>query len=479
MLASAAAITIVLVSVVLVWRVLGGDDETTLAGADGSWNEIALVNRTRGDVTTIDSTGAQIAAFAGFTRIVDVHTEGDRIALVGANEIFLGSLSTDTPATTASTTGSTTQVSGAVSTSTTGTGSGTRSSGTLPAGFTSVAYARGTDVTRLPIAGRLVLAVGDPVGGGNAIIVDGQSGAVIDVGDLAGQTSPLLFVDTIQFDPNGDWFAIADAANFQTIVVHAVDEPTVEFFPDAPIAVSDRLVVTSQVVGQRADVAFFNHGGTLLGSVSMDIPAGGVLTDDGLVVVSVDGDVSRVGGNLTNVAGLGTIDLPSGGAVQRVDPTARGTRLVVAGDTFQTVIDLTGAEVVSATFDPTDTITDPQPGWNCLPLGPTDSLDAVVSLDDGTELANGRRMEVTDIAADGCTVLGTVGRETTVISSTATTRFGQTRSASLSPDGATVVRVTSTAQIELITIEGGDLSEPIDLTDLSQPNTLQVAYLNR
>ncbi|HUF98529.1 MAG TPA: hypothetical protein VMM60_10410 [Ilumatobacter sp.] len=470
MLASAAVITVIAVSVVVVWRLLGGDDQTTAAGADGSWNEIALVNRTRGDVTTLNTNGERIAEFTGFTRVLDVHAEGDRIALVGPSEIFIGSLSTQSPV-------PTTQGSAGDSTSTTT--SGTRLSGSLPSGFTSVPYVRGTDVTRLPIAGRLVLAIGDPLRGGNALIVDGESGLVIDVGALAGQANPVLFIDTIQFDPNGNWFALADAANFQTIVVHAIDEPTIEYFPDVPVAVSDELVVTSQVVGQRADVAFFNHGGTLLGSVSMAIPAGGVLTDDGLVVVSVDGDVSRVGGNLTKVAGLGTIDLPSGGVVQRVDPTARGTRLVVAGDTFQTVIDLTGAELVRATFDPTDSIAEPQPGWSCLPLGPTDSLETVVSLDDGTELANGLRLEVTDIAADGCTVMGTVGRDTTVISSTGTSRFGSTRSGSLSPDGATVLLVTSTAQIQLITIDGDQLSAPIDLTELSQPNTLDVAFLNR
>lgn len=508
MLVSAGLITVVVVGAVVAWRALGGDDASTAAGPDGAWNEIALVNRTRGDVTTVNPNGDRIAEFAGFSRILDVHTAADAIALVGPNEVFLGNLSADAPAftpttaasvdypTTAATlnsvdaraetvaaTSSDSSEASTGSTATTSTGTiatvAARIPLQIPKGFISVPYPRGMTVSRLPIAERLVLAIGNPTQGGNVLIVDGQTGMVIDVGGLSGQRKPLLFVDTIRFDPKGKWFAIADAANFQTIVVDTLPEPTVEFFPDVPIAVSEKLVVTSQVVGQRADVAFFDHAGTMLTRVSMDIPAGGELTDRGLIVVATNGTVSRVAGNLTAVDRLGSVDMPLDGIVQRVDPTASGTRLVVSGDTFQTVIDLTGATIVSSSFDSTDSIAEPQPEWICIPLGPIGSLTSFNSLQDGAVLSDVTDLVVAQVSADGCTLLGVIERETTIVAATATTPIGRTRSAALSPDGSALVRVTSEALIELLGIEDGELSDPIDLTNLSGPNTLDVAFLNR
>ncbi len=475
MLASAIVITVFVVGGVVGWRAFGGGDSNSLAAADSTWNQIALVNRTRGMVTTVDANGAAIAEFAGFSRIQEVHTEGDRVALVGPNDIYVGSFASGAESTS----------SGSASTSPV-TSSINRAEVSLPAGFTAVAYPRGSTVSRLPIANRLVLAVGQPLGG-NALLIDGQSGLVVDIGGLAAQANPLLFLDTIQFDPQGNLFAIADAANFQTIVVTTLPEPTVEFFPDAPLAVSEALVVTSQVVGQRADVAFFRHDGTTVRSISMAIPAGGVLTDRGLVVVSVDGDISRVAGDLSTPSGLGSIDQPDGSFVARVDPAGSGARLVVSGDSFQTVIDLDGNTLASATFDIGATVVDPQPGWICLPLGPSDNVESLVALDDGSVRADLTGLTLVGVSADGCTLLGEVDAVTSVgtttenvmVDAAGTVSLGPTRSAVLSPDGTTVVRVTRTSSVQLVSRDEEALSNPVDLTDLTQPAALAVAYLDQ
>jgi hypothetical protein len=496
MLASAIVITVLVVGGVVLWRTFGGGDSNSLAAADDDWNRIALVNRTRGTVITIDEDGDAVGEFAGFGRILELHAEGERVALVGPNEIYLGSFD---PATASSPTTTATSATPASTTSSVSSTTGAEDSS--PPGFTGVAYPRGSTVTRLPIANRLVLAVGQPLGG-NALLIDGQSGEVVDIGELAGQAAPLLFLDTIQFDPEGNQFAIADAANFQTNEETTLPEPTVEFFPDAPLAVSDALVVTSQVVGQRADLAFFRHDGSTVRSISMPIPAGAVLTDRGLIVVSEDGDISRVAGDLSNPVGLGSIDQPEGTLVARVDPAGSGARIVVSGDSFQTVIDLDGNIIATATFDIGATIVEPQPGWTCLPLGPSDSLVSLVALDDGSVRADFPALAMIGASADGCTLVG----ETTNVTSTRTTTsttggstpgtanrpatdtvivdaagsvsLGPTRAAALSPDGTTVIRVTRTSDVELVTRDGGALTDPVDLTDLTQPAALGVAFLD-
>ncbi len=269
-------------------------------------------------------------------------------------------------------------------------------------------------MTRLPIANRLVLAVGQPLGG-NALIVDGQSGQVIDIGALAEQPNPLLFLDTIQFDSKGNFFAIADAANFQTIVVSTLPEPTVEFFPDAPLAVSDALVVTSQVVGERADVAFFKHDGTMIESISMPIPVGGVFTDRGLIVVSTEGDVSRIVGNLSTPIGLRSVERPADSTVTHVDPVGSGERLVVSGDNFQTVIDLDGNTIATEAFELGATVAEPQPGWVCLPLGPADDVESLIALHDGSVRADADGLALTGTSADGCTLLGETDGDTSLV----------------------------------------------------------------
>jgi hypothetical protein len=495
MLASAIVITVVVVGGVVLWRAFGGGDSNSLAAADDDWNRIALVNRTRGTAITVDKDGVVMDQFAGFSRILEVHAEGERVALVGPNQIYLGSFdpeaaSTSPTAATSASTASTASTESSVS-STIG------AENSAPPGFTAVPYPRGSTVSRLPIANRLVLAVGQPLGG-NALLIDGQSGEVVDIGELAGQAAPLLFLDTIQFDPEGNLFAIADAANFQTIVVTTGPEPTVEFFPDAPLAVSEGLVVTSQVVGQRADLVFFRHDGSTVRSISMPIPAGAVLTDHGLIVVSEDGDISRVAGDLSNPVGLGSIDQPEGTLVARVDPVGSGARLAVSGDSFQTVIDLDGNIIATTTFDNGATIAEPQPGWTCLPLGPSDSLVSLVALDDGSVRADLSALAMIDASADGCTLLGetstvtstrtssttagTANRpatDTVIVDAGGSVSLGPTRSAVLSPDGTTAIRVTRTSDVELVTRDGGALTDPVDLTDLTQPAALGVAFLDQ
>ena len=60
-----------------------------------------------------------------------------------------------------------------------------------------------------------------------------------------------------------------------------------------------------------------------------------------------------------------------------------------------------------------------------------------------------------------------------------TVSLGPSRAGVLSPDGTTVVRTTRTSAVELVRRDDETFSTPVDLTDLTQPAALAVAFLNQ
>ena len=134
----------------------------------------------------------------------------------------------------------------------------------------------------------------------------------------------------MRFDTAGRNFAVADAVNGQTIVVDTTAEPpTAAFFADIPIAVADERVVTSQVVGQQADLSLLDPERKVLAKVSGELPVGGVLIDEQVVVVSSEGTISRFGEGDTEAERLGDVAVPPGASIRSVALTAEGTRFVV------------------------------------------------------------------------------------------------------------------------------------------------------
>src|SRR5690606_20102146 len=131
-------------------------------------------------------------------------------------------------------------------------------------------------VTRLPTQrDRLLLAAGNRNGGALRVI-DGQRGKAYDVAELANLRDPLLFTGTLRTDPEGTSVAVADANSFQTIVLRGIGndsaEPVVENYADQPMAVSARLLATTQVVGGRADLGLHAAGQDPAAPVASLIP---------------------------------------------------------------------------------------------------------------------------------------------------------------------------------------------------------------
>ncbi len=435
MLVTTIAITAVIAAAVVAWRFVSSEEGGTV-GARGEWEQIALVDRATGAIGRLDTDGLPIGNTVGLGRVVEVYTEGSRMALVGNDRVVLASPDSE--------------------------------SVTIP-------IERNSTVSPLRSADRLHLAVGQPTGG-NVLIIDAMNGEMLDIGALAGQASPRLFIETLRWSSDASAFAVADANNFQTIVVRPGSAEAI-FLPDQPIAIADDLVATSQVVGQQADVALLDFERKNQGFVPTGIPAGGVLDDDRLVMVAVDGDVYRVDKGAQEADRLGAVAVPGGATVGSVHPIANGERLVVSGQVFQTIIDLEGKTLFTTSFATPQAFPQPDADWTCLPVGGEDAAHSLVDAITGEQLADLTGVTVLGTSSDGCAVLVDRNGVFELIDADRSIQLGSGRTAELGPDGRTIVRSTSDGRTELLRIDDDfEIGETVDISDQASLNTT-VAFL--
>lgn len=440
MLVTTVAMMAVVAFAVIGYTVVRGDDDSP-GGGSGSWDEIALVDRTSGDMVVVDGDGEVVNTVEGLGRVTDVHAIGNRTALVGTTQIVLG-------------------------------GDGEQ---------TAIPIDRTDTVTPIRTPGTLHMIIGD-ANGGDVIIVDVSTGEQLDVGELAEQAQPqiftnaLMFAETVRWSADATSFAVADASSFQTVVVKS-GSTEVAFFGSQPVALSAERVATSQTIGGQADIELLDYERDSKVRVPTPIPAGGVMVDDDLLMVSIDGGVYRIEGGATEAERLGQVAVPSGGTVASVRPTFDGGRLVVAGPAFQAVIDLEGRTIFTTTFTtPVDTAA-PHPEWTCLPVGGDDSYHSLVALETGDQLADLSGVDVIGTSANGCIVLGERAGITQVISGDGAVALGRVRAAALAPDGRTVVRTTTTGTTEILRIDDDlELGDAVELT--AAPTSPVVAFLD-
>lgn len=435
MLVTTVAIMAIVAFGVVGWTVVRGDDDSRGGSADG-WDEIALVDRSTGAVTIVDDEGEVVRNIVGRGRVTDVYTEGDRLALIGSTQIVL---------------------------------EGGEAADAIPT-------QRNNTVTPIRTSNGMHLVIGTTTGG-NVIIVDLETGEQLDVAVIAEQQTPRLFSETIRWSDDGTRFAVADANVFQTIVVEAGSEEPA-FFAAQPIALDGDLVATGQVVGRQADVELFDRERAGKGRVPTEIPAGGVMVDGDLLMVSTGGGIFRVEAGSAEAQRLGEVAVPSGGTVSWVRPTHDGTRLVVAGATFQAVIDLDGRTLFTTTFTTPIDVDVPRPDWTCLPVGGDGTYHSIVSLETGEQIADLSDTEVTGTSSDGCTAIGTRGGVYEVSTADGVVTLGRLRSAALGPDGRTVVRTTTTGLTEILGIDDElQVGDPVDLSAVAPANAI-VAFLD-
>lgn len=432
MLVGTVAITVAVCAAVVGWRITRGDAESSdREGVD--WDELALIERSSGNTTFVDAEGEVLRTSLANGRALSFHVAGGRVVLVGATRLNVLPVSDDDDP-------------------------------------LVVDLPDAAEVTTIGTDDRDLVVIGQPRGG-TVTIVDPATDTVIDIGDRAAQEiagAPLLFAETLRWNHAGTRFAVADANNFQTIVVEHDDDGVV-FLADQPVAVGDDLIATGQTVGLQSDIALVSLDRSVAAAVPTEIPAGGVLIDETLTMVSIEGTVMRLAAGDDAVERLGTLAIPAGSSIRWAVPTMDGERIVVAGDMFQAVVDLDGTTLFSTRFTTATEVDEPHPSWACLPIGGEGSWHSMIDLDTGEQLADISDGEVIDVAADGCTVLVQRGATAVIVSATGDeVSIGRVESAHLGPDGRSVVRLLDDRTLELVRLtDDGALDTPIDLTTVA------------
>ena len=152
-------------------------------------------------------------------------------------------------------------------------------------------------MSALPTANDLSVVIGDDSGGNLAIVTDvvGLRPVVMDLGVFTDEPNPRYFPTDIRHDSAGTLFAIADTVNFQTVLVTPTSTTPV-YLPDLALAVHPQLVVTSQTVGDRAEIGLFDPNGDRIRTISTPAVRGGAITADGerFVFVTKGGRIMRV-----------------------------------------------------------------------------------------------------------------------------------------------------------------------------------------
>ncbi|MAT06590.1 MAG: hypothetical protein CL424_16245 [Acidimicrobiaceae bacterium] len=443
MLVGTGIVTLLFAAAVVGWRWFGGGDSTNDRDRVG-WSTIAVVDRTTGDVTYLDADGEVVGESLDHGRTGAIHAYDGTVSLTNSRTLTV----------------------------------------VPPPGSDAeplvVELPDRAQVTPVRTGDGTFLATGEPTGG-DVSLVDVSAATVVDIGDLAIANSPVdptMFVATMRWNDDGSLFAIADAANFQTIVVRPGD-PEPIFLADQPIAVGDDLIATSQTVGLQADVSLMGLDRTAQATVPTEIPAGsiGVLRDDRLTMVAVDGGVYRIESGADAAERIGAVAVPAGAAIEWVAPIAGGDRLVVGGATFEVVVDLDGRTLFTTTFATAVDPTPPDPLWTCLPVGGSDGYHSIVDVESGEQLADLSGVEAIEgVAADGCSVLASIAGEAVVIGPEGTATIGAYDRAVLGPDGVSVVLVTEDGTVELLVVDVVDdelvVGDPVDLSSLSEPDDL-------
>jgi hypothetical protein len=404
-----------------VWLTRDGRDAEDITRP--SWNAVAAVQRSSGDVRVLTPEGEELARLGGAGRTSAVHPHGDRLVLVRPGHLTL----LDT------------------------------SGGDAE----EIPVERGWSVQRLNTSRSLTL-VAAPAAPGNLKIIDGTTGDVLDVGELTDQSSPLFFGDSIRSDPGGTAFAIGDGRNFQTVVVR-FDSETAEFFPGVPLAVGDGLVITSINVGRSAELGMFETTGERLNTLTTERPVGGLLEGSRFIYVTAQGAILAATAEAAEAAELGTVTLPAGDEVRWAVPALDQRRLVIAGERFIAVVDTTGEVIFEATFASEQELLQPWLAWRCLPVSGDQSSYSLVDLDSGLVLADLSSGLATEVSANGCAVLlNTEGANGSpdghvIVTAAGVTELGtNVRSVALAPDGLAAIVTTAAGRSTLFRLSAED-----------------------
>lgn len=414
-------VAVIAVGAIVVGSLISDSDADTTSGAASiEWDRVVLIDPRSGRITITDDAGAEVAEIA-----TDVRSPSD-VDVVGPTALI-----------------------------------------TSDAG-TAVVDLASEEVTPLEIsadsivtpAGSTLTMVAPATTGRRGLLVHGPSGDVIDTDELAAVAGADFEFDDSRTDTSGRHVLVTDSGNFQSVLFSFErDEPS--FFPGLALAIDGDVVVTTQNVGNEATVSVFDHAGELTTSGRTPSVRAGMISDDTVQLVTVDGEVITMDADgeteSSDTLDIGTIE--SG----YVMPT--GDRLVVNGSAGTAVIDETGSVVASASDAVVISDGSTRRVSTCIPLvrATSSDRDELVLIDarDGTTIVEAEApTDRVAASADGCTVA--IASETgyDVISADGVTGVADDELVSLSPDGTDTI-VERDRRLLLTSI--ADDTDPIDL----------------
>jgi len=418
-------------AVLVVVNLRGSTTDTVESGAiDDDWNRIALTDLRSGRLVVANDQGEEVGRVESSVRPVDasrvVAATGLVVGTDGAAVVDLDSETADA----------------------------------IDLDDPSMAVPSGTALT-------MIAASSD---GGRGVLVHGPSGDRLDTAEFAPLVGTRYEFATALSTPNGRTVLVTDSGNFQSVLL-SFDRDEPSYVPDLALAVDDDVVVTGQNVGVDATVSVFDHDGELISSARTPSVRAGMVDDDNVVVVTVEGEVVTIdtGSGDTETTSRLEIGTVGSGAV-----AAAGAVLIVTGTDGTALVDSDGQ--VIATFlgrRPLDAAWSTRSGA-CVVLADEATGDLVaVDLSSGEVRAEAVTDSEPAASADGCTVAVEVDGEIQVVGETgATTIDTEGELVALAPDASAVV-VDVDSRLLLTPIDAPD-----DTVDLG-PSGRSVAFTDR
>ncbi len=317
-------------------------------------------------------------------------------------------------------------------------------------------------------AGSALTMIAPRTDGGRGLLVHGPSGDVIDTDTFAPVVGARYEFADARSSTSGRDVLLTDSGNFQS-VLFSFDREEPSFFPGLALAVGADLVVTAQNVGNDATVSVFDHDGESVATGRTPSVRAGMITDSGVVLVTVDGGVVTMSTSDGEISDGAQLDI---GTIESGDVATTGDRLVVTGALGTAVIDTEAAVVASVDGQRPAGAGRPQSGSTCLTTVTTattgDEADpqiAVIELTDGAVLVEAAGSEPLLTDASGCIAATSTADGYDLLSADGVRQF-QTGDEllALALDGRSVVAERGSRLILLDTQTGDAASEdPIDL----------------
>ena len=404
------------------------------------WTSIIAVDRTSGDLTQLDTTGgtpAPTATANAGTRVNAVLDSAGRIAVVIPGRVVVDPF------------------------------------GSLP---TSIDIPRDNAAVALPTGGSMNIVIGSEAGTDLTIAhLDANSTTwVRRLTDLTGETEPRYYPSGIRHDANGELIAIADATNFQTVLITPGNDDVV-YLPDLALAVHPNMIVTSQTVGDRAEIAMFDPDGTRLRTLSTPAVRGATVTADGerVVIVTRTGEVLAGRPESSNIKTLNTVTLADGDTITDAITVAGGSRLVAVARHSIHLIATDGTELGVWRSDTTtgDTPTvdhDPLDIRSRCGVITVNGTSTMIDLADGDNIVDVTGIGGRTAGDDGCLLTGVdvAGTDNQAVLAGPSGRvgLGSGQVLALAPDASAVIINDGTTS-RLFTVNDGDTTggAPIDV----------------